>query len=392
MSTRVVRLTSATPGAIGSLLLSGPNATDLVARFFRPRYQSKDASPRLPISSALFGTWSISPLTAEELVLCRIQETTYELHCHGGLVVQQIIKQLVDCGCYWERDPIIGSCSGQQHKTIERLAHKSLIEAVTEKTAAVLLDQKRGALRTALEKISQHLIALEITHATADLERLIRTSYLGAHLTHPWNIQLAGPPNVGKSSLMNRFLGFQRAIVHSSAGTTRDLIQGVTSLQGWPVRFTDSAGIRDFDPSVSQIEQTGIERSLEAARQMDLVLLIIHPSHSLQTVHQTIENTCPEKCLRVLNQCDTIASQHAKQLAQTLRAVPVSAVTGDGIQELLDHVITRLVPHVPAAGEPCLFLPELTQQVKEALKALELGNPAQSQSVIMQLLEADGSV
>jgi hypothetical protein len=91
MSTRVVRLTSATPGAIGSLLLTGPDANDLVARFFRPRYPIKDLRHRLPISAALFGFWSISPLTAEELVVCRTQETSYELHCHGGLVVEQII-------------------------------------------------------------------------------------------------------------------------------------------------------------------------------------------------------------------------------------------------------------------------------------------------------------
>jgi tRNA modification GTPase len=387
MSTRVVRLTSATPGAIGSLLLTGPDANDLVARFFRPRYPIKDSRHRLPISAALFGFWSISPLTAEELVVCRTQDTSYELHCHGGLVVEQIIKQLVDCGCQWEREQIVDSLLGERYKTIERLAHQSLIETVTEKTAAVLLDQKRGALRLALEKISQHLLGLETTEATADLERLMVTSGLGAHLTLPWNVQLAGPPNVGKSSLMNRFLGFQRAIVHASAGTTRDLIQGVTSLDGWPVRFTDSAGIRDFDPSVSQIEQTGIERSLEAARRMDLILLIMHPGHGFQAVHQTLERTWPEKCLRVLNQCDTISRQHAEQLAQTLKAVPVSAVSGDGIKELLDQVITKLVPDAPTPGEPILFRAELAERVKESLRELRLGNTARALVVIQQLLE-----
>lgn len=387
MSTRVVRLTSATPGAIGSLLLSGPDANDLVARFFRPRYASKNSSHRLSISAAQFGSWSISPLTAEELVVCRTQETTYELHCHGGLVVQQIIKQLVDCGCQWEREQFIDSLLGEQYKTIERLAHQSLIEAVTEKTAAVLLDQKRGALRSALEEIFQHLVQAKITEAAADLERLVLTSELGAHLMLPWNIQLAGPPNVGKSSLMNRFLGFQRAIVHASAGTTRDLIQGVTSLDGWPVRFTDSAGIRDFDPTVSQIEQTGIERSLEAARQMDLILLIMHPEQGFQAVHQTIESTWPDKCLRVLNQCDTLSCQHAEQLAKTLGAVPVSALSGDGIKELLDQVITKLIPHAPKPGAPILFQGEISARVKESLKELQLGNTSQALCVIKQLLE-----
>jgi tRNA modification GTPase len=387
ISTRVVCLTSATPGAIGSLLLTGPDASDLVGRFFRPRYASKNSSHRLPISAAQFGSWSISPLTAEELVVCRTQETAYELHCHGGLVVQQIIKQLVDCGCQSEREQIIDSLLGEQYKTLERLAHQSLIETVTEKTAAILLDQKRGALRSALEEIFQHLVQVEISEATADLERLILTSDLGAHLSLPWNVQLAGPPNVGKSSLMNRFLGFQRAIVHASAGTTRDLIQGVTSLDGWPVRFTDSAGIRDFDPSVSQIEQTGIERSLEAARQMDLILLIIHPGQGFQAVHQTLESTWPDKCLRVLNQCDTISRQHSEQLAQTLGAVPVSALSGEGIKELLDQVISKLVPHAPKPGEPIVFRPEIAERVKESLKEIRLGNPSRALGVIKQLLE-----
>lgn len=387
MSTRVVRLTSATPGAIGSLLLTGPDANDFVARFFRPRYPSRETSPRLPISTAQFGSWSISPVTAEELVICRTHENTYELHCHGGLVVQQIIRQLVVCGCQSEREQTIDSLLGEQHKTLERLAHQSLIDAVTEKTAAILLDQKRGVLRSALKTISRHLIELELSQATAELERLSLTCDVGTHLTLPWNIQLAGPPNVGKSSLMNRFLGFQRAIVHPSAGTTRDLIQGVTSLEGWPVRFTDSAGIRDFDPSVSQIEQTGIERSLEAARQMDLILLIMHPGQGFQAVHQTFENTWPEKCLRVLNHCDTISPQNAERLAQTLRAIPVSAVSGDGINKLLDQVIAKLVPHPPKTGEPILFRPEITEQVKESLRELRLGNTSRALGLIQQLLE-----
>ena len=94
----------------------------------------------------------------------------------------------------------------------------------------------------------------------------------GRKLTEPWIVVLCGQPNVGKSSLINALSGFERAIVHPTAGTTRDLVSQHTAIDGWPVELIDSAGIRDAG---NAIEQAGIEKARQVIDSADLVIHVI---------------------------------------------------------------------------------------------------------------------
>src|SRR5690606_16577637 len=87
------------------------------------------------------------------------------------------------------------------------------------------------------------------------LAALVDRAPLGLHLTRPWHVALAGAPNVGKSSLLNAVLGYGRAIVFDQPGTTRDVLDAVTAIDGWPVRLTDGAGLRE---SVDALEAAGV--------------------------------------------------------------------------------------------------------------------------------------
>ena len=229
---------------------------------------------------------------------------------------------------------------------------------------SILLDQFNGALSNAFQRIEYLIDQGNWTDAQRELQALQQWESLGSHLTNPYTVLLCGPPNVGKSSLLNRLLGYQRAIVHEQAGTTRDLLAEESSIGGWPVRLLDSAGVRQTHDG---IEQAGIERAIEASREADLILLLVDPSQGWTDEHERLAaalQTNISKCKIVQTKCDMLAdttqapSIHRSQTnAATNAAINVSAKTGEGIEELMKRVQTWLVPTEPGAGQGVPFLP-----------------------------------
>src|SRR5690606_34057111 len=142
-----------------------------------------------------------------------------------------------------------------------RAARQALERATTERVALVLLDQWQGALERQCESILARLRAGEVDVAAQQLERLSSTWQVGRWLTRPARIVLTGPPNVGKSSLVNRLVGYERAIVFDEPGTTRDVVTATTAIDGWPVVLGDTAGIRD---ATGELEQAGIALARDA--------------------------------------------------------------------------------------------------------------------------------
>jgi tRNA modification GTPase len=134
-----------------------------------------------------------------------------------------------------------------------------------------LLDQANGAL--------DH--ELQLIHASMDMARLddlIARGRVGTRLLEGWRVVLAGRPNVGKSRLLNALVGFDRAIVDPTPGTTRDIVTSTTAFDGWPVELGDTAGLR---AARDAIEAEGVERALASQRAADLILLVLDRSEPL---------------------------------------------------------------------------------------------------------------
>lgn len=339
----VIELTPQGRGALSTLRVSGAGAMAVVEKFFRARNHRPLGALGLGRPTVgLFG-----PEHGEQVViLCRDEETV-DIHCHGGpAVVAMLVETLQKAGCRllrWQNWAV-----EQETTPFAAAALAALAEALTERVAAILLDQYHGALSRALEKISQAVLQGNIRSAREQIDTLLARAELGRRLVQPWSVVLTGRPNVGKSSLLNALVGYNRAIVHHAPGTTRDALTHVTAIDGWPVELCDTAGL---GKAASAEEQAGIQLAQQRLAQADLVILVCDYSQVWTEDDQALVEAFPEALL-VHNKCDLPATSTRPP------GVMTSALTGEGLTKLQEVVSRRLVPQPPPPGAAVPFTPE----------------------------------
>ena len=294
----------------------------------------------------------------ESIVVCRTGEQRVELHCHGGrLAAETLVHLLVSFGAVPQSPFHCESLDGEDITIAE--AREDIALAATQRTTAILLDQYRGGLKREFDAIESLLIEGNMAEAKLRISQLNDRSMLGRHLIEPWRVVLAGPPNVGKSSLLNLLLGYTRAIVHEQAGTTRDLLTERTSFEGWPIELVDSAGIRTATDS---IEATGIQQSLERIATADCTLLLVDPVVGWTMIHDEILAQCSQRVILVMTKSDLaiqnevdFALLEGKDCARLNHSVKTSSVTEEGLAELMRVVVSVLVPQALRPGDPVPF-------------------------------------
>jgi tRNA modification GTPase len=222
------------------------------------------------------------------------------------------------------------------------------------------LDQCHGALDRDFAGVIDLLNHNQIEEAQERLAQVTRFNLLGRHLIHPWRVVVAGPPNVGKSSLINRLVGYPRCVVAPVAGTTRDLVTASIAVEGWPVELIDTAGERESD---DPLEQSGVVLARNAARTADLVLWLTDASTSDRASPGEMENV-----IWVRNKIDLSPAAVAID-----SALPISALTGQGLDGLLSRIAELLVPEVPPAGAPVPFSPAISDQLARVANLLATG-------------------
>jgi tRNA modification GTPase len=357
----LIHLTSPGRSAIATVLVDGAGALDTVAEHVRlaserPLMESQADRPT-------FGHFGPEP--GEEVVIRVRSADSVELHCHGGhAAVTRITELLARSGC----TPLDWHHWAHQHHAdpITADAHVALAEARTERTARILLDQFHGALRRATDAVVERVREGDLRSARQQLETLLAREALGRHLTRPWQVVLAGPPNAGKSSLINALLGYRRAIVHSVPGTTRDVVTATTAIDGWPVELSDTAGLRDTQHVV---EQAGVALAQESLAAADLVVLVFDGSRPWSDDAQSVVALRPDAIL-VHNKSD-LPSAHQPRPA----GLWTSAFSGEGIDQLLHTIAQRLVPDPPPTGAAVPFTTAQVETLRAAQAALARNEP-----------------
>jgi len=326
---------------VATVLVEGPGAVETVDAHFHARNRRRLSD--CPTDQPVLGRFGWK--TGEEIVARRRSDRSVELHCHGGhATVARIEQVLVRSGCRavaWQDwlarhhpDPIAAD------------AQKALAEARTQRTASILLDQYAGALRRALGEIDDARRRGDADSARRKAESLLARADLGRHLVRPWQVVLAGRPNVGKSSLINALVGYSRAIVHYAPGTTRDVVSAVTAVDGWPVELSDTAGLHGV---ADDLEQAGMALAREKLAAADLVVLVFDRSREWSGADRELTNSYPDAPL-VHNKCDLPCSPAGRPAG-----LATSALTGEGIDDLLALIALRLVPDPPPPGAAVPF-------------------------------------
>ena len=339
-------------------------------------------------------------------------EDVVEISCHGSPV---ILRHAVDRACtagarlaepgeFTLRAFLNGRINLPQAEAI-----RDLIESTTLYQARVAARQSEGSLARTLQPLKAQfldLIALleagidfaedDISVATdaqiaarvapleAELDRLVRSFSWGKLVTSGITLAIAGRPNVGKSSLFNRLLEQDRAIVTDIAGTTRDTVSETASIDGIPVRLVDTAGIHEGQDLV---ERLGIERSLQAMADADLTLVVWDLSQPLTAGDSRILDRAREQGRYLLlgNKCDL---PRAFEVAGEL--LPISAHTGEGIEALRRKIVDAASPEGRLEIESG-FITSIRHErlLREALEALRKGHAALGQRLPHEMLLLD---
>jgi tRNA modification GTPase len=380
--------TPAGEGGIGIVRISGLRAADIASHVVRLRSNRSLralASHKLHLADILFPpvpathshSASTSSPTAEQIVdeglvvymkapRSFTAEDVVEIHCHGsGLVLQRVCEacvaagaRLAQAGEFTKRAFLNGRLDlSQAEAVLDTIRAKSELGLrVAQRQLRGELAQEINRLRTGLVGLLAHLEAgidfaeeeiafvgqdemLATLQQTLDhVRRMLATAETGRVLRDGVRVVIAGEPNVGKSSLLNRLLRENRAIVTDIPGTTRDIIEESVVWQGLQVTLVDTAGLRD---TTDIVEQEGIRRSKEAQDQADIVLHVLDGARlaTMDAGNLRIPFLTSEHVL-VVNKIDLVHASTVQSLSDALRArtrcrvLPVSVRTGEGLEAL----------------------------------------------------------
>lgn len=348
-------------GAVALLRVSGPQALAVADSLWKGR----QPVIALPSRQAALGPLVEDGAKLDDVLLTVFRaphsytgEDVVEISCHGGvLVTRQVFAALLRAGAR-PAEPGEFTRRAYRHGKLDLTQAEAVMDVVRAQTDLALRaarEQLAGALgariraaRAALLEAQAHLEAAidfpeedispesgaalqaRISGVLADVKALLATSTQGRVLREGLRTVIFGAPNVGKSSLLNRLLGFERAIVSARPGTTRDVIEETIVLQGIPVRLLDTAGLRESD---DEIEQAGMERTRRAVDEADLILHVMDASQSLPAGGLHVD----PKAILVLNKCDL--GEHRSWEPEA--GVRVSCATGAGFDSLGAAIVER---------------------------------------------------
>ncbi len=341
-------------------------------------------------------TWFAKPnsYTGEDVV---------EVSCHGSPVVLGYFLEraleagarLAEPGEFTMRAFLNGRMDLAQAEAV-----RDLIESQTLYQARVAAQQVEGSVSRRLSPIKKELVDLialleagidfaeddvDVTEAPEILRRIAAVReplaayaasfHYGRVVREGLSLAIVGRPNVGKSSLFNRLLERDRAIVTASPGTTRDLVSETLNLEGIPVRLVDTAGIRE---TADEAESIGVRKSLEAQADADLTLLILDSGAGMTPEDERLLERFPH-ALVVANKVD-LATAPAQAAARCC------ALTGEGVPELRRAILERTAGAVETG-----FLTNVRHErlIRDALEGLEAARLATVENLPHEMLLLD---
>jgi tRNA modification GTPase len=364
-------LTGPGRSAVAVIGLQGAGAQTAMAHCFTPV-----ADHPWSVGDIRFGQWcaDLGPDHAESVVVTPLADEAFEIHCHGGPAAITRITQ--DLACFGVETIAAEQCVRHPSEPlIIREAARVLAACPTARTAAVALYQVRGALRdwAIQQQAMWNQDRGSARNFSRKIDRLLLSAELGLRLAEPQRVVLSGPPNVGKSSLINAIVGYDRSITFDQPGTTRDVLHTETVIDGIPIRLSDTAGIHS---AADPLEREGILRACDAIESADLVIRVTQPGLADDWDRQI------SRSIEVLNKADLAGPDFGPNVPDPSKHRTV-AVTGQGVPELMRVIVAELSGPFPAPGQP---VPLTERQVQVLNEMKRTGDGQQIRELLDRLI------
>lgn len=378
-------------GGISIVRLSGENAIDVADKMFFSKSKNSPSS----FESRRLVLGNIVSDVINENCLCVVfrapdsftGDDVVEFQCHGGVrIAENIVSMAIKCGASLAKcgEFSMRAFANGKMTLAEAEGMMDIINAESEAELRAGYSLAGGNLSREAERMQREIIDImsdievsfdypendieyktkediktKIKKIREDIQKLLETSKMGAIIKAGINVVIVGKPNVGKSSLLNRLVQKDRAIVTDIPGTTRDVIEDSFEIKGIKVNIIDTAGIRE---SRDVIESIGVEKSKNLIRQADVILLLIDNSEGFSDEDSKIMRLADSpKLIVVANKGDLKNKPILKD------SILVSAKTGKGIEELKTAIYERVIDSRVISSEILIT----NKRHVEALRAAE---------------------
>ncbi len=349
--------------AIGIVRVSGQNCFSILSKIFskKPPYEHR---------KIYYGFIKDKSNSVIDEVLVSVfkrphsytGEDSFEINCHGGLVVlNAVLERVIEAGArlalpgeFTKRAFLNGKLDLSQAEAVAKV-----IAAKSKRALRVAQNQLLGKFSNRLDKIREKILFLmaenevridhpeeelsnlsiqdrikTIDEIQSDLKHILRASEFGDNLFKGLTLAIVGKPNVGKSSLLNLIIGSEAAIVTDIPGTTRDIVKESFNIKGIPFSVLDTAGIRK---TTDKVERIGVSRSLKAIENADIVLAVFDSSAKLSSEDYEIINQLKKvndkPVLAVLNKIDAGCKIEIDKIPFSIK-IKLSCKTGFGLEKL----------------------------------------------------------
>jgi tRNA modification GTPase len=341
MDTSAAVMTAKGVGAISSIRLAGSNASRIIERIFKP---VSNKLLNLRSGKILVGNIVEDGRVIDHVVIGCEDVENFSINCHGNpLIVSEIMRLLQQNGVKpVQPDEMLKQyfAESAQPNSIAAEAQLAQINTVTLEGTRIILNQTGTGLAGVLTNWLDNIDSTPLAEIHSRVGLILENSQPARLIISGCRVVIAGPPNSGKSTLLNYLCGRQKSIVTDIPGTTRDWVAAPCRIEGLLMELFDTAGLAECLAAETSIDKAAQEKTAELLHSADIVLLVLDGSSDTERItEQMLSKITHTKVLVLLNKSDLPAKFDEKKLPESLgRALRISAKFGNGIEQLIQEI------------------------------------------------------
>ena len=396
-------------GGIGIIRMSGPKTFEIIQNIFRTQKKNKIKIEEIEGYTIRYG-YIVKAKTEEVIdeVLVSFfknpksytKEDMCEINSHGGMVVEQLILEeciengaiLAEPGEFTKRAFLNGRMDLSQAESVIDIINSKTVQeekAASEQLQGHLSQEIHAIMNKLLDamadieasidypeydevEVTNEKLMLCLEEAKKELSALESSFTTGKLLKEGIKTAIIGKPNAGKSSLLNRILKEDRAIVSDIEGTTRDTIEEFVTIKGVPLKIVDTAGIRKTE---DKIEEIGVKKAIQVMKKSDLILVLLDNGTGITKEDEEILNKIEDKKAIILINKSDLEDKHLEEekILQEKKKpiIKIVAQTGEGIEKLYEKIVELF--HMNEIQEDKTIITNIRHknQITEAMKNIE---------------------